>query len=472
MNMSRVGKNTVASVATIMCIVFCLSAILPLSGAQSSDTTPPVTNASVSGTAGNNGWYRSNVTVSLSATDDSSGVSGTLYSLDNTPYVGYTSSLTLYEGNHTLAYYSIDNAGNSEQPKILNVSVDTKPPIVNMTITGNQSDDGWYNGKVFVNFTASDTGSGNSSIMYSYDNVIWILYTNNFTLENGQYTFYYGGYDKAGNVYNKTIDIKVFNPLLTLNLEPNKWYFENKTLTIGCDPGYSIQRSLDNKTWYPGSIQHFNWEGNHTFFYRALDSHGHVSDANQVWYGIDLNPPWIEYWIEGSQSSSGWYNGDVTVHINAQDKGEINHTEYSLDNQNWDLTPKYNGGDIKVSWGHSRTIYMRTTDKRGDTDSEKHWIYFAPGSYNQGSMSDSVWINGVLYGPSSGTSDDSETPETPTMTPTDVPWPTPTQAPSPTPETETDTGTGSPLALAVLIGVAAIIIVAAAAAYFFMLKPK
>ncbi len=45
------------------------------------DTIPPVTIAEISG-AGNNGWYVSNVTISLTATDSGSGVKEIHYSVD------------------------------------------------------------------------------------------------------------------------------------------------------------------------------------------------------------------------------------------------------------------------------------------------------------------------------------------------------------------------------------------------------
>ena len=50
------------------------------------DTTPPTTSASLSGTAGSNGWYTSPVTVSLSASDTGSGVATTFYRIGSTYY--------------------------------------------------------------------------------------------------------------------------------------------------------------------------------------------------------------------------------------------------------------------------------------------------------------------------------------------------------------------------------------------------
>src|SRR5207247_9572867 len=47
------------------------------------DVTPPATASSLAGTAGANGWYTSNVTVSLTATDATSGVAAVNYRIDS-----------------------------------------------------------------------------------------------------------------------------------------------------------------------------------------------------------------------------------------------------------------------------------------------------------------------------------------------------------------------------------------------------
>src|SRR5690606_9405050 len=56
------------------------------------DEPAPVTTATPSPAEpdGTNGWFHSNVTVTLSATDDDSGVAGTEYRLDGGEWTGYT----------------------------------------------------------------------------------------------------------------------------------------------------------------------------------------------------------------------------------------------------------------------------------------------------------------------------------------------------------------------------------------------
>jgi hypothetical protein len=115
-------------------------------------------------------------------------------------------------------------------------------------------------------------------------------------------------------------------------------------------------------------------------------------------------------------------------------------------------------------------IYYRTFDMYDRTVSGSTFIYFRPGSVDQGPMSDTVYINGSTSG-GNPTATASPT-ENPTPVPTQQPTPTPTIEPSATPVPDTSSGSGNPLAIAVLVGVLAFLGIAAAAVYLFMSKKK
>jgi hypothetical protein len=94
------------------------------------DETPPVTTATLSPSAVN-GWY-SNPTVTLSATDQRSGVERSEYRLDGAQeWTTYTGPFPVSgDGEHTLEYRSVDRAGNVETAQTLGFRIDaTKPTI-------------------------------------------------------------------------------------------------------------------------------------------------------------------------------------------------------------------------------------------------------------------------------------------------------------------------------------------------------
>src|SRR5207247_5780446 len=79
------------------------------------DTVPPTTVISLSGTLGANGWYTSNVTVSLTATDATSGVANISYRIDGGPWLTYAGPFALDEGAHRVHYFHSGAAGLGEQ---------------------------------------------------------------------------------------------------------------------------------------------------------------------------------------------------------------------------------------------------------------------------------------------------------------------------------------------------------------------
>lgn len=100
------------------------------------DTTPPVTTCTLEGTM-EGGVYISDVKVTLTATDDDSGVNYTMYKLDSGAWTVYTAPFNVTEnGNHTVYYYSVDIAGNIETEKSKSFIIDQPAPAITITIKG------------------------------------------------------------------------------------------------------------------------------------------------------------------------------------------------------------------------------------------------------------------------------------------------------------------------------------------------
>lgn len=93
------------------------------------DITPPVTTATVAPPPNPGGWNRTNVLVTLHATDDISGVARTEAAVDGGASVGVTSPISIAtEGIHTLEFHSIDRSQNVEAAKHILVRIDKTPP--------------------------------------------------------------------------------------------------------------------------------------------------------------------------------------------------------------------------------------------------------------------------------------------------------------------------------------------------------
>ncbi len=113
---------------------------IPVSTILMVDRTPPITRATLSPAPNANGWNNTNVTVTLTATDNEprgTGVRQIQFSLagaqSSGPQVvnGSTASVTITtEGITTVTYFATDNSGNNEAAKTRTVRVDQTPPVV------------------------------------------------------------------------------------------------------------------------------------------------------------------------------------------------------------------------------------------------------------------------------------------------------------------------------------------------------
>ena len=114
------------------------------------DAVTPSISLNVNGTMGGNGWYSSNMQVTASASDLTSGIASLEVSTDGGVYQAYTSPVSLTDGYHTIRFKATDNAGNQTETPIQEFYVDAMAPEidipssweVNKTIGYNIQDDG------------------------------------------------------------------------------------------------------------------------------------------------------------------------------------------------------------------------------------------------------------------------------------------------------------------------------------------
>lgn len=100
------------------------------------DTTPPVTTCTLSGEMEGD-IYISDVTVTLTATDDGSGVDYTKYRVDDGAWTTYTTPLVVStNGAHIMRFYSVDKNGNVETEKNRSFTIQQEVPPVTITIKG------------------------------------------------------------------------------------------------------------------------------------------------------------------------------------------------------------------------------------------------------------------------------------------------------------------------------------------------
>ncbi|MBR7677734.1 OmpL47-type beta-barrel domain-containing protein [Streptomyces daliensis] len=179
---------------------------LVVTGGGGEDTTAPEVAADVAGEQNADGAYVGAATVTLDATDDSSGVDKVEYALDGGAYTAYTAPVVVNTpGEHTVRYRATDKAGNVSAEKTETFTVvaapeDTTPPQVTARVDGERDADGDYVAMATVTLSATDADSGVDAVEYAVNGGEFTPYTAPFMVHAvGDHTVTYRARDKAGN---------------------------------------------------------------------------------------------------------------------------------------------------------------------------------------------------------------------------------------------------------------------------------
>jgi hypothetical protein len=164
------------------------------------DATPPSSDLQLGAISGSAGWFVSNATVTLTATDATSGVHSISYRLDDSSWQMYASPFTLHDGMHALEYRATDEAGNVEPIHLRTLNVDTLAPKLSEV-----SHPGTITTSRFVfSLKATDDGSGLARFEVGIDGgqfqSVGLATNISLTLSDGVHEIRVRAVDAAGNI--------------------------------------------------------------------------------------------------------------------------------------------------------------------------------------------------------------------------------------------------------------------------------
>jgi len=309
------------------------------------DTTKPVTTVALNPVTpdGQQGWYVSVVNVTLSATDGLSGVESKWYKIDAGAWNIYTAPFTVSSnGNHTVQYRSLDNAGNQENATSVSFKIDTLAPTTTRTLDGLLGSQGWYVTNVTVTLSASDATSGVNYTKYKLNDGSWIVYNGSFVVtEDGNYTLYYCSVDFAGNTEaTKQVAFRIQHdvtpPVTTSEFDgtmgENNWFIGVVTVTLSAvDDSAGVASTtykLDAGAWttYTGAFLITGDAAVHTLSYYSVDKVGNTESVKEATLKIDQTKPTINLTVEKTGLLSKWR---LTANVNDNTSG-IARVEFYL----------------------------------------------------------------------------------------------------------------------------------------------
>ena len=314
------------------------------------DRTAPTTTATVPDPLAS-GWYADGVQVTLTGHDMLSGVAATQYSVDGGAAQLYAGAFSFSQkGTHTIAFWSTDVAGNSEDTTVnsITLKIDDAPPVTTV-INPISPASGWFvTSGIPVAFDADDAESGIAATYYEIDGGEAQTYGVPFTVElaTGSHTITYWSVDLAGNAEAKQttiVNVDDVAPSIVGVASPtaNGFGWNNTDVNVaftctdaesgvaGCGPDGTVSAEGENQQ-VQGDTQ---------------DVAGNANSTTVDHINIDKTAPTLVGAAIPDANGAGWYNGDVAIEWTGNDA----LSGIDLSTQPADSTISGEGTDLRAS---------------------------------------------------------------------------------------------------------------------------
>ena len=212
------------------------------------------------------------------------------------------------EGVHTLTYWSVDVAGNTESAQTVTVKIDLTKPAIGHTVTPAPNGAGWNNTPVTVDYQCTDELSGVASCTNPVD----------VAGDGASQPVPGTAVDNAGNerTDDATVSIDAVKP--TISAAPdrapngNGWYAGDVTVSYTCADALSgIASCSASDTLSEG--------GGQSVTGTATDVAGNSKSATVTPVNVDKTAPTLTGSATTAPNGAGWYRGDVTLRWTAGD---------------------------------------------------------------------------------------------------------------------------------------------------------
>jgi len=282
--------------------------------ANITDGDAPTTTLIIGGTRGNEGWYRSNLSLALTATDNppgcGSGVFSTEYRLGEAAWAAYGAPPTLTtEGITAFSYRSTDRDGNVRTDGPLYLKVDKTPPNLSPYLTPWPNVHGWNAGDVTVAWSGSDAVSGLATVSGPQS----------FSSEGAGQVATGRATDRAGNEALRFMSVSIDKTAPTIfgapATAPNVFGWHNRDVVVHFEASDALSGidavTPDRTLTAEGTDQSVTGT--------ATDRAGNSTSAVVGNIDIDKTAPRISASAAPPANAYGWQSGSVYVLFGASD---------------------------------------------------------------------------------------------------------------------------------------------------------
>jgi len=289
------------------------------------DTLAPDIIVSAAGNEAQDGWFTTAVDLSATASDATSGVTGSVSQSFDNGVTWVNGPNTLYDGRYDVIFSVTDFAGNTATSQMF-LKIDMQPPYITLSETGRQGQNGWYVSSATVSAEVSDNLSGVASTQYRVDGGAW--QEGDFvTVEEGIHTIDFQAFDAAGNnaqASSQEIHVDLTPPASNFDTGLNGAVFSG-TVTMGGTASdetsgvNAVAFSLDGTTWIAAAFADPRWNitwdsavfdnGERDLYLRATDLAGNTGEPIRASIILDNFPPYVEL----AETWNIWESGVLVV---------------------------------------------------------------------------------------------------------------------------------------------------------------
>jgi hypothetical protein len=288
------------------------------------DSLAPALTASASGTQ-NGDWYITDVSLSLSATDATSGIAPSTYRyrINNGAWQSGSSLTLSTDGIHTINAEVQDVAGNTGT-RSLTIRLDKTAPTVNPSTSGIQQN-GWFRTAVEAAANASDATSGLAWVEHRVNGGAWYPGGLVTVSADGVHSVTFRATDNAGHVTTREVLFSIDNtpPLLIHSLPApggeNSWHTANVIATLSASDALSglapdgLRFRVNDGPWQTGGSLSLDADGLHTIEAQAQDLAGNLRTLSFN-VAVDTTPPLLTV-----SAPEGWRNTGAVATATASD---------------------------------------------------------------------------------------------------------------------------------------------------------
>ncbi|MCD6512074.1 MAG: hypothetical protein J7K61_00520 [Thermoplasmata archaeon] len=348
------------------------------------DIFPPSITCSFNGTAGENGWFISNVSVTLNADENAT----IYYSFDMNNWSIYDGSFNITDdGIHVIYFYGIDEKGNRGEIQNCTVKKDSTPPAIHYSLSPSSPDgkNGWYVSNVEITLSATDDYL--DELYYRIDDDAWYPYEGYPIVPDGIHEIYFKAVDMAGNVAIENISLKKDTSPPEINvIKPDGGFVKKLCYIIynasdnideNLSGNISIYYSSDNGTTWVLVKEGLNNTGNYswnTYPFTdsakalikivAIDDAGNVGTGTSPMFTLDNLPPVVTVTFpKGGEAFGKDSNGNIIIDIAWEAADDIDE---NLDGSIY-IYFEYNGN------GEWKNIVNKTNNDGNQPVNAKDW---------------------------------------------------------------------------------------------------